>query len=487
MRSWPRSNVPSKRWRRNYRGDPASFLPSRQAWKLLENAGALERRSLPRTVPWSRLEHVAAMMASDLLGEKPQVEVDDLPTLFLKALFQSRTWKVARELAKNDPDLVAVILRGTVPKMLEMVDGGLQGLDWRDATEEERHRTEEAVERLLNVSGERPVTDPEERRWMRSIMCLLIRSLDRRLAPVVEVLRQETDTLARLEEILPGQGWDLHRVALHRTFLGDLERYADILRRHKDVQRLKEVLGRMEGERERPSTSLSQSPMETHSLRFSGDLQRMLPQELVNLGDERLKLLFYARMCERRLLTYQLRGKEEREGERRRGGPVVALLDCSGSMSGELELTAKALLLALTHHLLEENRPLRAVLFSVDMVSYDLTSADGAVQFLDLLCQTFEGGTDFDAALRKGVKSLEEPRWQGADLLFITDGLARIRDRGCLHDWNCMKERQGSHIFTIIIGGQDAGGLKSISDRVFIMSRQGEWAGGSLLQELFSH
>ena len=329
------------------------------------------------------------------------------------------------------------------------------------------------------------MTDPEERRRMLQVMCLLVRSVDRRIAPVVEVLRQETDTLAHLEGLLPGQGWDMHRVALHRIFLGNLERYAAILRRHKDVKRLKEVLGRMDGERERPSNSLSQSPTETHSLRFSGDIQRMLPQELVNLGDERLKLLFYARMSERRLLTYELRGKEDKEGERRRGGPVVALLDCSGSMSGELELTAKALLLALAHHLLEEHRPLQVVLFSVDMQSYDLSCTDGPEKLLDLLCQTFEGGTDFDAALRKGVKSLEEPRWRGADLLFITDGLARIRDRGCLHDWNCMKQRQGSRIFTIIIGGQDAGGLKRISDRVFLMSRKGEWTGDSLLRELF--
>jgi uncharacterized protein with von Willebrand factor type A (vWA) domain len=312
---------------------------------------------------------------------------------------------------------------------------------------------------------------------------MLVRSLDRSLAPIIDRLQKDAETLLHLEEMLPGRGWDLHRVGLHRTMLGNLERYATLLRNHKDVERLKDLLGRMEGDKDRKASSDSHSLTETHSLVFSGDVQRMLPQEMVNLADERLKLLFYARMCERRLLTYQLRGREFRDGERKRGGPVLALLDSSGSMSGEPELAAKALLLALSRRLSEDRRPLRALMFSVDVEAYDLYDPDGQSQFLDFLCKTFGGGTDFDAALRQGVKSLGEPEWQGADILFITDGLARIRDRGCLHDWNCLKEKQGCRIFTVLVGGTEPGGLQRISDQVFLMSRHGEWSGGSLLQE----
>jgi uncharacterized protein with von Willebrand factor type A (vWA) domain len=315
------------------------------------------------------------------------------------------------------------------------------------------------------------------------VLRMLVRALDRNIAPLIDKLRQDAEVLLRLEELLPGQGWDLHRVALHRIMLNNLERYAQVLRKHRDVDRLKEMLGRMDGDRDRSSVNLAHSSSETHSLRFSGDLQRMLPQELVNLADERLKLLFYARMCERRLLTYQLRGRDQLDGDRKRGGPVVALLDSSGSMSGEPELAAKALLLALSHKLVEERRPLRALLFSVQVQSYDLIGTDGSSQFLDFLCHSFGGGTDFDVALRQGIRCLQEPEWQGADILFITDGLARIKDRGCLHDWNCLKEKQGSRIYTVIVGGTEPGGLQLISDQVFLMSRQGEWRGGSLLKE----
>lgn len=440
----------------------------------------------PSAVPAEQRELAAALMASDLLGEGRSVEPCDAVSMVVHSLFLSKAWTDARRYAEDRPDLAPEILALVLPQVLEAMEGGLAGLDWSELPEELRHRTEDLLETLLNPDG-RDDQDIElneaQREALLLVLRMLVRSLDRSIAPLMDRLRKDAEVLLRLEELMPGQGWDLHRVGLHRAKLGDLERYASLLHKHRDIDRLKELLGRMEGDRDRISSSDSQSCTETHSLIFSGDVQRMLPQEMVNLADERLKLLFYARMCERRLLTYQLRGREYSDGERRRGGPVVALLDSSGSMSGEPELAAKALLLALSRRLSEERRPLRALMFSVDVESFDLYDPGGQSQFLELLCQTFGGGTDFDAALRQGIKSLSEPEWQGADILFITDGLARIRDRGCLHDWNCLKERQGCRIFTVLVGGTEPGGLQRISDQVFLMSRQGEWSGGSLLRE----
>ncbi len=442
--------------------------------------------SAPSAVPYGQRELAAALMAADLVGEGRDVEPVDATAMVVHSLFRSKAWADARKLARERPDLAPELLVLALPQVLRAMEQGLGGLDWSELSEEERRRTEDLLESLLGPHGpeERVELDEGQMEALMLVVRMLIRALDRSIAPLVDRLREDAEVLLRLEELMPGQGWDLHRVGLHRAKLGDLERCASWLRRHKDIDRLKELLGRMEGERNRSATSDSNALTETHSLVFSGDVQRMLPQEMVNLADERLKLLFYARMCERRLLTYQLRGKENRDGEMKRGGPVVALLDTSGSMSGEPELAAKALLLALSRRLSEEGRPLRALLFSVDVESFDLYGPGGRSQFLELLCQTFGGGTDFDAALREGIKSLSEPEWQGADILFITDGLARIRDRGCLHDWNCLRERQGCRIFTVLVGGTEPGGLQRISDQVFLMSRQGEWSGGSLLKEM---
>lgn len=463
------------------------MLLTGQARELTERPEVQAILMVPGAVPLEQRELAAKVMAADLLGEFHDVEPVDMASLAVHSLFRSKAWADARRLAEERPDLVPELLALTLPQLLKAMEEGLAGLDWSELPEEERRRTEDLLGSLLNPDGrEGPEVklDERQREALRLVLRMLVRSLDHALAPLIDRLRKDAEMMLRLEELLPGQGWDLHRVGSHRAKLGDLERFAALLRKHRDIDRLKELLGRMEGERDRRTSSDACALTETHSLVFSGDLQRMLPQEMVNLADERLKLLFYARMCERRLLTYQLRGREHGDGERRRGGPVVALLDSSGSMSGEPELAAKALLLALSRRLSEERRPLRALMFSVDVDSFDLYDPSGTSQLLDLLCHTFGGGTDFDAALRQGIKSLSEPEWQGADILFITDGLARIKDRGCLHDWNCLKERQGCRIFTVLVGGTEPGGLQRISDQVFLMSRCGEWSGGSLLQEL---
>jgi len=441
----------------------------------------------PSSVPLEQRELAASLMASDLLGDRREVEPLDTASMVVHSLFISKAWADARRFAEERPDLAPELLALALPQVLRSMEDGLAGLDWSVLPEEVRRRTEDLLEALLDPAGQEDQDielNQERREALRLVLRMLVRALDRNIAPLLDRLRKDAEVLHRLEELMPGQGWDLHRVGLHRAKLGDLEKYASLLRRHRDVDRLKELLGRMEGDRERKASSDSQAFTETHSLIFSGDVQRMLPQEMVNLADERLKLLFYARMCERRLLTYQLRGREMGDEVRKRGGPVVALLDSSGSMSGEPELAAKALLLALSRRLCEERRPLRALMFSMDVECYDLYDPSGRSQFLELLCQTFGGGTDFDAALRQGIKSLSEPEWQGADILFITDGLAKIKDRGCLHDWNCLKEKQGCRIFTVLVGGTEPGGLQRISDQVFLMSRQGEWSGGSLLREL---
>jgi len=454
--------------------------------ELLERPEVQAILMVPSPVPLDLREMAAGLMASDLLGDIRSVEPIDVTTMVIHSLFDSKAWADARKLAKDRPDLLPELLVLALPQVIEAMANGVGGLDWSELSEEERRSTEDLLEALLDAEGqggEEVELDERQREALKLVLRMLVRSLDRSIAPLIDRLQKDSEVLLRLEELLPGQGWDLHRVGLHRAKLGNLERYASMLRKHRDVDRLKELLGRMEGDKDRRASSDSCSLTETHSLIFSGDVQRMLPQEMVNLADERLKLLFYARMCERRLLTYQLRGKEFRDGERKRGGPVVALLDSSGSMSGEPEMAAKALLLALARRLSEERRPLRALMFSVDVEAYDLYDHSGRSQFLEFLCQTFGGGTDFDAALRQGIKSLSEPEWQGADILFITDGLARIKDRGCLHDWNRLKERQGCRIFTVLVGGTEPGGLQRISDQVFLMTRQGEWSGGSLLQE----
>jgi len=180
-----------------------------------------------------------------------------------------------------------------------------------------------------------------------------------------------------------------------------------------------------------------------------------------------------ARWTEGKLLTYQLRGHARpRRGDEQQKGPIVALVDTSGSMIGSPELLAKAVVFAVAKQAMKSGRDIRVILFSSTGQSQaiDLSGERKmAVEFLDFLHQRFGGGTDFDAALGSGIDTLKDARYRHADLLFVTDGLAKVTDDRLLEDWSRLRERQGARIFTIVVGSDNAGGLEEVSDHTFVL------------------
>lgn len=157
---------------------------------------------------------------------------------------------------------------------------------------------------------------------------------------------------------------------------------------------------------------------------------------------------------------------------------MVALVDTSGSMHGAPEIVAKSIILALVRHMLKEGRDVKVFLFSsVDQTAeIELTnSRKMASEFLDFLNYSFEGGTDFNTALREGVDTLKERQYKNADILFITDGLSMVSDEHVISCLNEVKKKNGTRLFTIIIGNDDAGGMEGFSDKVFILSKADGW------------
>ena len=158
------------------------------------------------------------------------------------------------------------------------------------------------------------------------------------------------------------------------------------------------------------------SKNEMHGTHLSDDIIRLLPSELMNLEDETLENLFYARLLEKNLLTYELRGKDfindeiDESYERQITGPVVACVDTSASMSGQPLLKAKAVLFAIAGILKQEQRRLYVILFgsSGQIKSYELSDTDGLAGLLKFLQGGFAGGTDFETPLNKALNIIEQ-------------------------------------------------------------------------------
>lgn len=302
---------------------------------------------------------------------------------------------------------------------------------------------------------------------------------------LIPSLEENLEMLELLSMLFPGKMWDQSLKALHREYFGNLERYAALFRHSSDLHQILEQIGRIELEYGSKKLNLSPySKSEVHSVNLSGDIQTLLPIEAVKLKNPLLKRKFYADMLEGKLLTYQLRGENwnsDTSGKRRKG-PVIALVDTSASMRGAPEILAKAVVLAIAKKMLREGRDVKVILFSSKWQTFEIELTNRkrmGQEFLEFLRYTFGGGTDFNTALHMGLKTMKkEKAFEGADLLFLTDGASEISERPLIREWNEMKTERKARIFSLIIGNYDAGGLEQVSDHTYLINNAENWEVG---------
>jgi len=184
---------------------------------------------------------------------------------------------------------------------------------------------------------------------------------------------------------------------------------------------------------------------ELANVETGADVARMLPSEAMMMVDSDLEALWLKSYAERGLLQYQLQDKDP-AGK----GPVVVLVDDSGSMGGRPECWAKALAVALMDLARDQGRSFALGTFSSSMgVKIVETDADrlDIPATLRALTPFIGGGTNWSAPLAWGLEVIEGERdLREADVILITDGLARlspqeaqvVRDRAKALDANIL-------------------------------------------------
>jgi Mg-chelatase subunit ChlD len=195
------------------------------------------------------------------------------------------------------------------------------------------------------------------------------------------------------------------------------------------VERVVEVEREVEGER----------GIEVRGIERSGEIARMLPSEALQLTHPLLRRLWFARLSERTLLTYHAPGvltqrvseKQTfedgavRADQRPERGPILMILDTSGSMHGYPERIAKAIVLQMLGVAHMSQRPCYVYNFSGpgDLAEIELSLAsDGLARLLVFLERSFHGGTHPDEALRRACNKLDTAGWRQADVVVISDG-----------------------------------------------------------------
>ena len=257
--------------------------------------------------------------------------------------------------------------------------------------------------------------------------------------------------------------WGLGPADLSRAPLGERLELARALRT-KRTKDLADLLGRMKNLRmSARKRKVRASRDEIHSITTSGDLSRVLPQELARAfgtGDQSRTLDFYRGLSERSVPSYSLR-TEEPQGR----GPVIALIDSSVSMSGEPMAWASAVALTLAQAATRSGsgrshdaRPVTAIFFNTKVV-LETQIAPGERdprKFLEIANVAADGGTSYDAPLGRALEVLESSAANKnaaarADLLLVTDGKCELSE-AFAPEFARRKESLGCALVCVLVG-----------------------------------
>lgn len=247
----------------------------------------------------------------------------------------------------------------------------------------------------------------------------------------------------------PGKLWDLTATHMLQGNSALFRHYASFLANNPELKKIADALGRaatQDSSAEEQITQVEtpewkyvqqeQVPDDLVGVHQSNELNRLISSETVLLTEPELETVFYKQLAERRLLNYQFMGQskslETILSERRvfgetedTKGPFIVCIDTSGSMSGYPEDCAKGFCFALLQIALSEQRHCVILLFSTDVVTYELTGPDGLQEALNFLSCSFKGGTDLEPCMHQVMNYMQQAQFRNADAVVLSDFIAQ--------------------------------------------------------------
>lgn len=269
--------------------------------------------------------------------------------------------------------------------------------------------------------------------------------------------------------------WDLSPGSLTAQDIAQLKRWAEYLQNDENLKKLCELMGKLSKEsksQKNIQTQVTQryeipeidinSSEEIAGIKLGNDLENVLPQELSNLTDPDISILFDLKFIESRLVCFEKQGykmaweeeviyKDKQVHETEKKGPIIICIDTSGSMSGAPETIAKALTLVLATKAANQRRACYLINFSTSIETIDLQPPKGIADLIHFLNQSFHGGTDITPALNEAVQKMQKEKYTKADLLMISDFVFSVPNKP-LRDAIEKQKLNGNRFYTLSIG-----------------------------------
>jgi uncharacterized protein with von Willebrand factor type A (vWA) domain len=225
------------------------------------------------------------------------------------------------------------------------------------------------------------------------------------------------------------------------------------VRGSEKLRKILELAGRLQATaRAKRATRSEYARSEVVGVEQTNQIDRLLPSELGCLGSSLRTVDLLRRVTEGNALGYRVRGKEKTVK-----GPIIILVDHSGSMAeNSKEEWSKAVALALLDAARAEKRPFGLVFYNTVVIRQEYFASVDAVDpsyLLDALSTSASGGTNFWEPCSTASGMIRGPLGK-ADIVHITDGVASSERSS---EFMKQIEQAGAHVYGIVIQDRPEG------------------------------
>jgi uncharacterized protein with von Willebrand factor type A (vWA) domain len=269
---------------------------------------------------------------------------------------------------------------------------------------------------------------------------------------IQQALQNASDDTEQASDMI--RGWGQGAGNIQKMPYAEKMRIAEILTQRPRIKQLMKVMGRLKRlMASKQSAKLKKSFTEYMDVEQGDNIERMLPSELIMLMAEETETLFHRRFVEKQILQYRLEGKEP-AGK----GPIVCLIDSSGSISQEDDTWEKGIALALLDLCMKQKRHFSCVIFSHDpsqakQIDFEPNDPDLVSKVIEMAEYYIGGGTDFQHPVDMGVEYIEKnEHFKNADLILLSDGYCNVGDEW-MDEFKSTKERLDFKFWSICVGG----------------------------------
>ena len=357
-------------------------------------------------------------------------------------------------------------------EFFQNIDDVVKKLEWHSAFYTQAKALLNKPQNLRNPMFARYFCD----QWYKSLLTAVkqaqVTELESNKEKVLEDLYQRLETMENMDAVADadeksvGRLWNMASAKLSKTDIRSMKKHAEFLKKNPQLQQIVEQLGRMANDVDADDKQQAKSEelkvVEESSdfatddivgIHPTDDLNRMLPNEALFLSHPELEVVFYKHLIDKRLLSYRTKGKARtlrkvtttkvaaKQAETPKG-PIIVAIDASGSMRGFPEQSAKAFAYALMQIALAENRDCYVMIFSTQMITYELTKQDGLREVSDFLSYTFKGGTDLAPSISRAVELMQGDKYFNADLVVISDFMAPKQPKALLDNVSRLRDKQ---------------------------------------------